>query len=157
MADADCNARRQREDRTIARALRILERRVNYERPNLSSPNAAREYLRLKLADLEREEFWCIWLDAQHHVIAAECAAVGTLLHTSIYPREIVKRALHHNAARVVFAHNHPSGATDPSAADEMLTASLVKVLALVDVRVLDHFIIGARPEPVSFAERGLL
>lgn len=159
MATADCTARREREDRTIARALQILERRAKYEatREALDSHAAARRYLRLRLHSLEREEFWCVWLDAQHRQIETECMFVGSLTETSVYPREVVRRALHHNAAAVILAHNHPSGASDPSTADELLTRAIKDVLSLVNVRVLDHFIIGAAPLPTSFAERGLL
>lgn len=157
MATADCTARQEREDRTIARALRILEKRMEYERPALSSPSAVREYLSLKLHDLEHEEFWCCWLDAQNRLIEAERLFIGTLTQTSVYPREVVKGALKHNAAACILAHNHPSGTIEPSTADEQITALLKRTLALVDVQVLDHFIIGAGSRPLSFAERGLM
>lgn len=159
MAAADCIARQARDDRTIARALRILEKRVRYESQNrpLNSPDAVRNYLRLRLDGLDREEFWCVWLDALNVPLDAECMFVGTLTQTSVYPREIVRRALHYNAASVIFAHNHPSGATEPSSADMDLTAKLRDVLSLVDVRVLDHFIVGRAVRPMSFLERGLI
>nr|WP_225433127.1 DNA repair protein RadC [Thauera sedimentorum] len=159
MATADCTARREREDRTIARALRILEKRVRYDaaRPELTNPNAVRDYLRLRLDGLEREEFWCIWLDARNRPIKAECMFVGTLTQTSVYPREVVRRALHLNAAAVIVAHNHPSGDSDPSIADETMTRGLKQALSLVDVRLLDHFIIGKPARPTSLAERGLM
>lgn len=152
-------ARREREDRAIARAMRILERRALYDaqREILDSPSAVADYLRFRLHGLDREEFWAVWLDAQHRPIQAECVSTGTLTQTSVYPREIVRRALHLNAAAVVFAHNHPSGKAEPSAADELLTRALKETLALVDVRLLDHLVIGAAVRPVSFACRGLL
>jgi len=95
-------------------------------------------------------------LDAQNRVLAQEVLFEGTLTQTSVYPREVVKRALHHNAASVIFAHNHPSGVAEPSRADESLTQSLKQALALVDIRVLDHFIVAGN-STCSFAERGLL
>lgn len=152
-------ARRDREDRTIARALRILERRMKYDAKTtpLVSPDLARDYLRLRLDGLDREEFWCVWLSAAHQVIEAECMSVGSLTQTQVYSREIVRRALEHNAAAVILAHNHPSGSAEPSDGDRRLTVALQSALALVDVNVLDHFVIGADPRPVSFAELGLL
>jgi DNA repair protein RadC len=122
----------------------------------LNSPRAVRDYLRLALAGREYEVFAGIFLDAQNRVLAVEELFSGTLGQTSVFPREVVKRALHHNAAGVIFAHNHPSGLAEPSGADEALTAALKKSLALVDVKVLDHFIVGSGAI-MSFAERGLL
>ncbi len=122
----------------------------------LTSPGAVRDYLRLAIADREHEVFVCVWLDAQHRVVASEELFRGTLTQTSVYPREIVKAALRANAAAVIFAHNHPSGAAQPSRADELLTRNLKEALALVEVKVLDHFIVAGR-QSLSFAERGLL
>lgn len=122
----------------------------------LTSPGAVRDYLRLALAQRPHEVFVCIWLDAQHRVIGLEEPFRGTLTQTSVYPREIVKAALAANAAAVIFAHNHPSGAAQPSQADELLTRNLRDALALVEVRVLDHFIVAGN-QAISFAERGLL
>ena len=122
----------------------------------LTSPGAVRDYLRLALGGKLHEVFVCIWLDAQHRVISFEEPFHGTLNQTSVYPREIVKAALKANAAAVIFAHNHPSGAAQPSQADELLTRSLKEALALVDVKVLDHFIVAGN-HALSFAERGLL
>ena len=122
----------------------------------LTSPGAVRDYLRLAIADLQHEVFVCLWLDAQHRVLAFEELFRGTLTQTSVYPREIVKAGLKANAAAVIFAHNHPSGAAQPSQADELLTRNLKDALALVDVKVLDHFIVAGR-QAISFAERGLL
>ena len=122
----------------------------------LSSPQAVRDYLRLRLQALEHEVFVGVFLDAQNRLLAVEELFRGTLTQTSVYPREIVKRALGHNAAAVIFAHNHPSGIAEPSRADEMLTQTLRQALALVDVKVLDHFVVGSGAA-LSFAERGLL
>jgi DNA repair protein RadC len=122
----------------------------------LTSPAAVRDYLRLALGSREREVFACLFLDAQHRVIAIEELFQGTLTQTSVYPREVVKAALRCNAAAAIFAHNHPSGAAQPSQADELLTRSLRDALALVEVKVLDHFIVAGR-HALSFAERGLL
>jgi len=122
----------------------------------LTSPEAVRGYLRLCLAARESEAFVGLFLDSQHRLLAAEELFRGTIAQTSVYPREVVKAALACNAAAVIFAHNHPSGVAEPSRADELLTASLKSALALIDVRVLDHFVV-AGPQVVSFAERGLI
>jgi DNA repair protein RadC len=122
----------------------------------LTSPGAVRDYLRLAIAERAHEVFVCLWLDAQHRVIAFEELFRGTLTQTSVYPREIVKAGLKANAAAVIFAHNHPSGAAQPSQADELLTRNLKEALSLVDVKVLDHFIVAGH-QTLSFAERGLL
>ena len=122
----------------------------------LNSPQTVRDYLRLRLQALEHEVFVGVFLDAQNRLLAVEELFRGTLTQTSVYPREIVKRALSHNAAAVIFAHNHPSGIAEPSRADEMLTQTLKQALALVDVKVLDHFVVGSGAA-LSFAERGLL
>lgn len=126
------------------------------ERSALTSPGAVRDYLRLALGHRPNEVFVCIWLDAQHRVIGIERAYEGSLTQTSVYPREIVKKALARNAAAVIFAHNHPSGVAQPSQADELLTRSLKEALALVEVKVLDHFVVAGN-QAISFAERGLL
>jgi len=122
----------------------------------LTSPGTVRDYLRLALAAREHEVFVCLWLDAQHRVISCDEVFRGTLSQTSVYPREIVKAALGRNAAAVIFAHNHPSGVAQPSQADELLTRQLKEALSLVDVKVLDHFIVAGN-QCLSFAERGLL
>lgn len=142
------------DDDIIRAALDILSARVR-TRPVMESPSAVRDYLRLRVTGLEYEVFGVLFLDAQHRIIADEHMFRGTLTQTSVYPREVVKAALAHNAAALVLYHNHPSGASDPSKADEMLTDNLKRALQLVDVRVLDHIVIGATC--VSFAERGLL
>jgi DNA repair protein RadC len=122
----------------------------------LNSPRAVRDYLQLFLASRQQEVFVALFLDTQHRVIATEELFHGTLSQTSVYPREVVKRALSHNAAAVILAHNHPSGVAEPSSADELITSVLKQALALVDVRVLDHFVV-AGGQTLSFAERGLL
>jgi DNA repair protein RadC len=143
------------QDQTIKRALRILDRRMR-STSALASPEAVRDYLRILLHDRGHEVFVVVFMDAQHRVVASEELFRGTLTQTSVYPREVVKAALARNAASVVFAHNHPSGVTEPSRADELLTQALKQALALVDVKVLDHFVIAGSGS-VSFAERGLL
>jgi DNA repair protein RadC len=122
----------------------------------LDSPDAVRNYLRLMLGSKPNEVFWCVFLDAQNRVIAAEELFRGTLTQTSVYPREVVKRALFHNAAALILAHNHPSGVAESSQADRQLTRHLAEALALVDVRVLDHFIV-AGASSLSFRESGQL
>ena len=122
----------------------------------LSSPAAVRSYLSLLLKDKPHEEFWAVFLDAQNRAIQAEMLFRGTLTQTSVYPREVVKRALSHNAAAVILAHNHPSGVAEPSQSDRLLTDALKQALALIDVRVLDHFIV-AGAGCLSFAEHGML
>jgi DNA repair protein RadC len=126
------------------------------ERAALTSPEAVRDYLRVALGHRRHEVFVCIWLDAQHRVIGIQEAFEGTLTQTSVYPREIVQSALKRNAAAVIFAHNHPSGVAQPSQSDELLTRNLREALALIEVRVLDHFIVAGN-QAISFAERGLL
>jgi len=122
----------------------------------LTSPEAVRDYLRSLIADLPHETFVVLFLDSQHRLIAAEEMFRGTLAQTSVYPREVVKAALAHNAAAVIFAHNHPSGLAEPSRADELLTRNLKDALELIEVKVLDHFIVAGH-QAISFAERGLL
>ena len=123
----------------------------------LASPKAVRDWLRLSLGSLQHEVFVALWLDAQNRLIASEELFRGTLTQTSVYPREVVKRALANNAGAVILAHNHPSGLAEPSRADEVLTASLKQALALIDVKLLDHFIVTGSAEAMSFAERGLI
>lgn len=126
-------------------------------RDTLSSPGQVRDWLRLKLATRQHEVFMALWLDAQNRLLQADELFAGSLTQTSVYPREVVKTALGHNAAAVILAHNHPSGIAEPSRADEVLTRSLKTALAMVDVKVLDHFIVAGNAPPLSFAERGLL
>lgn len=121
----------------------------------LSSPQDTRQYLSSQLRDYPHEVFAALFLDQRHRVICFEELFRGTIDGASVYPREVVKKALQHNAAALIFAHNHPSGVAEPSQADEQITRRLIEALKLVDVRVLDHFVVG--DEVVSFAERGLL
>jgi DNA repair protein RadC len=137
----------------MARRALVAQARVG---DNLSSPAAVRDFLRLQLQGRQVEVFVGIFLDAQNRVLEVEELFAGTLTQTSVFPREVVRKALKHNAAGMIFAHNHPSGVAEPSHADESLTQVLKQALALVDVRVLDHFIVG-RGATLSFAERGLL
>lgn len=122
----------------------------------LTNPSATRSYLSTNLRRYPHEVFACLFLDNRHRIICFEEMFHGTIDGASVHPREVVRRALKHNAAAVIFAHNHPSGIAEPSRADELLTRRLQDALALVDVRVLDHFVIGDG-ETVSLAERGLL
>ncbi len=126
------------------------------EREVFDSPEAVRHYLQLHLAARSHEVFAVLFLDNQHRLLALEELFRGTLTHTSVYPREVVLRALHHQAAAVVLAHNHPSGSVQPSRADEAITQTLKAALALVDVRVLDHVIV-APGQSFSMAEQGLV
>ena len=126
------------------------------QRDVFESPQQVRDFLVLKLGNLTREVFFVLFVDTQNRLIASEELFSGTLTQTSVYPREVLKRALHHNAASIIFAHNHPSGIARQSSADELLTKQLKQALALVDVRVLDHFIVAGN-NTLSFAERGLL
>lgn len=140
----------------IAAAVAILDARLRAAGPDLGSPWAVKTLLRLYLAEREREAFGVLFLNAAHRLIAFEVLFEGTLTQTSVYPRELVRRALAHNAGAVILSHNHPSGNAEPSHADEFLTQSIKSALALVDVRVLDHVIV-AGADAVSLAERGLL
>lgn len=143
---------------SISRELWLRQLRSQMEHgPLLSQPQVVRDWLKLYFAGLENEVFAVLYLNSQHALIDAEALFRGTLVQTAVYPREVVKSALAHNAAAVVFCHNHPSShQPDPSPADELLTKRLTSALELVDVRVLDHFVVGG-DQIVSFAERGLL
>ncbi len=126
-------------------------------RSALGTPGAVRDWLRLKLAHRKNEVFMVLWLDAQNRLLQADELFNGTLTQTSVYPREVVKAALARNAASAILAHNHPSGLAEPSNADQMLTRTLKDALAMIDVKLLDHFIIAGNAHPLSFAERGLI
>ncbi len=140
----------------LTKAARILEARVRAEAVALNSPSLVREWLALQFSGLEREMFGVIFLDAQNRLIDFEVLFTGTLTQTSVFPREVVKAALARNAAAVMLVHNHPSGCAEPSHADQVLTQALKQALAIVDTKVLDHFIV-AGSAVLSFAERGLL
>ena len=122
----------------------------------LTSPDTTRAYLSAQLRGYEHEVFACLFLDNQHRIIKLEKLFRGTIDGASVYPREVAKQALQHNAAAVIFAHNHPSGIAEPSQADKLITHKLKQALELLDIRVLDHFIIGDG-KPYSFAEHGLI
>ncbi|MBA3756099.1 MAG: DNA repair protein RadC [Nitrosomonas sp.] len=122
----------------------------------MNSPALVRDFLRLSLTNKQHEVFIGIFLDAKNHTIATEELFSGTLTQASVYPREVIKRSLHHNAAAIIFAHNHPSGVAEPSHADKVLTQSLKQALAMIDVKVLDHFIVGGSTI-MSFAEHDLI
>lgn len=139
----------------VAMARRILGYRFR-RGACLTSPQVTKDFLTLELSPLDQEVFCCLFLDNRHRIITFEKMFFGTLDGASVHPREVVKQALAHNAAAIIFAHNHPSGVTEPSRADVQLTRRLTDALALVDVRVLDHMVVG-EGEPVSFAERGLI
>ena len=150
---------RSRSARKLLAARELVKRLLTEElaaRSALSSPGAVRDYLRLIMATKEHEVFVALFLDAQNRLITAEELFRGTLTQTSVYPREVVKRALANNAAATILAHNHPSGVAEPSIQDQALTRTLSEALALIDVKVLDHFVI-AGSQSLSFAERGLL
>jgi DNA repair protein RadC len=142
-------------DEIFTAARKGLNRRVR-RGTCLDSPKATRSYLTLQLGARDHEVFTVLFLDNRHRLIEAAELFRGTIDGASVHPREVVKEALKHNAAAVILAHNHPSGAAEPSRADEFLTQTLKAALALVDVRVLDHLVVG-RAGVVSFAERGLL
>ncbi len=144
------------EGEVLAKALEILKNRLRKPAEAMSSPQIVKDFLTLNLAELEHEVFVALFLDGQHRVIKYTEMFRGTLSQTSVYPREVVKEALRLNAGAVIFAHNHPSGMPEPSRADEMLTKTLKDALALVEVKVLDHIIVGGTTT-VSFAERGLI
>ena len=143
----------------LAAAHELLVRSANTAlvgRCLLDSPTLVKNYFTVHFAGAERETFVVVFLDSQMRVIATEELFAGTLQQTSVYPREVVKRALHHNAGGVIFGHPHPSGQCEPSRADEFLTQTLKSALSLVDVRVLDHMVVSGST-CTSFAERGLL
>ncbi|MCK6394652.1 DNA repair protein RadC [Zoogloea sp.] len=146
-----------REDRLIARAKKVLSRRLGEPGATFDSPKVVRDFLVLELAEEAREVFYVIFLDSQNRAISCEPLFVGTLNQTSVYPREVIRRCIELNASAVILAHNHPSGVAEPSTADRTLTSSLKSALALIDVTVLDHFIVGGAARPMSFAERGLM
>jgi DNA repair protein RadC len=139
----------------IEMARRALAQKLEAS-PVFDSPQSVKDYLQLHLGALPHEVFAVLFLDSQHRLLGLEKMFTGTLGQTSVYPREVVKRALARNAGAVILAHNHPSGVAEPSRADEFLTQTLKSALALVDVRVIDHLVVG-RGQVVSFAERGLL
>lgn len=144
------------EQKVLDRAARILAREAK-ERPySMTSPQLVRDFLRFRLEHVEHEVFCALFLDSQHRLIEFAELFRGTLDSASVYPREVAKEALHHNAAAVIFAHNHPSGIAEPSMADRKITKRLQEALGLFEIRVLDHIVVGS-PGMVSFAEEGLI
>lgn len=141
----------------IKGALKALKRQLKKPKTeSLASPHTVKNYLKLELAREEREVFCVMYLDARNRLIEFERVTAGTLMQTSVYPREVAKSALKHNAAAVVLAHNHPGGNAVQSNADEVLTNTLQQTLAIFDVKVLDHIIVAGE-QAMSFAERGLI
>ncbi|VAW64690.1 UPF0758 family protein [hydrothermal vent metagenome] len=145
----------QEQNTAIVLAIEIIERRFN-SGMSLKSANDARNFLQIKYAEFEHEIFTVIFLDQRHRVISIDELSQGTIDGAAVYPREVVKASLKHNAAAVIFGHNHPSDVVEPSKSDERITAKLKEALALVDIEVLDHFVVG-KEGVVSFAERGLI
>lgn len=156
VVNLESNAQRIREDRAIYRAVKILESRMKERETVFSSPKSVHDFLCLLLGSEEREMFVVLFMDAQNRLIDSETLFSGTLTQTSVYPREVVKSAINHNAAAVIFAHNHPSGVPTPSEADKRITKDLKDILKVIDVRVLDHFVIAGN-KSLSFCEAGLL
>ncbi len=144
------------EQQTVRTALTLLERQLREPGASFTSSHAVRDWLRLQLATLEREEFTVLFLDNQHRLIAHDTLFTGTINHTQVHPREVVKAALKHNAAAILVAHCHPSGLAEPSDADRRVTERLKQALNLVDICLLDHLVVGGM-DIVSFAERGWL
>lgn len=144
------------DDAIVARAIEILEARLQKPEAYITSPNAAKDLVVLKLAERKAEAFCVLWLDNRHGVLGFDELFHGTIDGASVHPREVVRGAIEKNAAAVILVHNHPSGQPEPSQADQRITQRLRDALALVDVRVLDHLIVGGT-EVTSFAERGLI
>ena len=140
----------------IDRALQILSARIGEPGQAITSPGDTKSFLTLQLAERKNEAFCSIWLDNRHRVLSFEVLFTGTIDGASVHPRVVVQRAMAVNAAAVIFAHNHPSGLAEPSGADKAITTRLIQALEYVDVRVLDHVIVGGM-STFSFAERGLL
>lgn len=147
------------DDHIIEQAIKIIQSKLKTPGMTLTHPSLVRDYLILQLAEFEEEHFSMVLLDNQHRVIGFENIFRGTIDAASVYPREVVKIVMQHNAAAVILAHNHPSGQPEPSNSDIYLTKKLKESLALIDVRVLDHIIVGGCSQTltVSFAERGLI
>ncbi len=146
------------EEEVIRAALNILEQRLEYLDPDakMDSPNVVKPYLALELMGLEHEVFGCLWLNNRHNLIRNSIMFRGTIDSAAVYPREVVKEALSLNAAAVIIYHNHPSGDPEPSTADHRITERLKTALGTVEIRVIDHVIVGGS-KTVSFAEKGLI
>lgn len=144
------------DQQTIRTALTLLECQLREPGAAFTSSSSVRDWLRLQLATLDREAFTVLWLDNQHRLIDHDTLFLGTINSITVHPREVVKSGLKNNAAAAVLAHNHPSGAAEPSQADRLITERLKQALDLVDIRLLDHLVVGGM-DIVSFAERGWL
>ncbi|MES2264303.1 MAG: DNA repair protein RadC [Pseudomonadota bacterium] len=144
------------DDEVVAHAMGILLKRLRQPGASMSSPDTVKNYLTLKLATAEREVFGTLWLDVQNRIVAEDDLFFGSVTHTNVHPREVIKTALRHNAAAVILYHNHPNGQPDPSTADKALTTMLCSTLGTVEVRMLDHLIV-AGTQTFSFAEHGML
>lgn len=143
-------------DEVIAAAIQFVEEKTTYTSTLLSSPQASKDLLRLRIGDREREIFCVLYLNSQHQLIDVDELFMGTIDGAAVYPREIARAALEYNAAALVLGHNHPSGVTDPSAADRRITERIVEAMKLLDIRVLDHVIVSTTGA-FSFAESGLI
>ena len=143
-------------DEVIAAAIRFVEEKATYTSATLQSARETKDLLRLRIGDKEREIFCVLYLNSQHKLIEVDELFMGTIDGAAVYPREIAKAALAHNAAAVILGHNHPSGTTEPSAADRRITERIVSSLGLLDIRVLDHVIVSTESS-FSFAEEGLM
>ena len=143
-------------DEVIAAAIRFVEEKATYTSATLQSAGDTKDLLRLRIGDKEREIFCVLYLNSQHNLIEVDELFMGTIDAAAVYPREIAKAALAHNAAAVILGHNHPSGTTDPSAADRHITERIISSLSLLDIRVLDHVIVSTEGA-FSFAEGGLI
>ncbi|MCT4715588.1 DNA repair protein RadC [Enterobacteriaceae bacterium H18W14] len=144
------------DQQTIRTAMTLLECQLREPGAAFTSSSSVRDWLRLQLATLDREVFTVLWLDNQHRLIAHDTLFLGTINSITVHPREVVKSGLKNNAAAAVLAHNHPSGEAEPSQADRLITERLKQALDLVDIRLLDHLVVGGM-DIVSFAERGWL
>jgi DNA repair protein RadC len=153
--ETDEDRARDRAD-TLAAAAEILQQDIKENQLPLTTPGAVREYLKVALATLQHERFIALWLNSCNGLIEVETVSNGTINQTPVYTREVVRSAMRVNAAAVIFAHNHPSGAAQPSQADELLTSNLKEALSLIGVKVVDHFVVAGHAA-ISFAERGLL
>ena len=146
-----------RADQIIRKAENILKGKLGRVSSEIfTDPSTVRTFLKIRLGQKEREIFACLFLDNRHRMIAFEELFFGTIDGATVHPREVVKRALKHNSAAIILAHNHPSGVAEPSQADQQITTRLKEACALLDIRILDHFVVG-EGQPVSFAERGLI
>lgn len=144
------------DDNILRQAMEILERRLYREHTDpIQDPETVGRYLQLKLAQLEHEEFHVLWLDTQHVPLALDRLSIGSIDGAPVSPREVVKAGLRQNAAAAILAHNHPSGNPEPSDADRLITRRLKETLALVEIRLLDHIIVGGVRKPISLASRG--